>query len=172
MDMLSGVAIKNTIIPRNLELQANISDQPARSPAGQSDNGERSAGREGVKVDLSVEGLKASASAQKAGNSSQASQAKEIEKVRQRIKELQQEIQEQQAQLQAIQADKRLTPEEKAARTSAISQQLASLNSSLASATSQLMEALKGRPKTSGGEGVQPLPYVHHDASPISSSSS
>lgn len=172
MDMLSGVAIKHTVIPRNLELPANLSSQPAHAPAVQSDNGERSSAREDIKVNLSVEGLKASASAQKAGNSSQASQAKEIEKVRERIKELQQEIQEQQAQLQAIQADRRLTPEEKAARTSAISQQLASLNSALTSATSQLMEALKGRPKTSGADGVQPLPYVHHEAAPTSTSSS
>lgn len=114
-----------------------------------------------VKVEISTEGLKALAAGGSSGPSAQ-SQAKEIEKIRERMKELQQQIQEQQAQLQAVQANKQLTPEEKAQQSSAISQQIAGLNSALASAMAQLMEAIKGHPDNPGADGVQPLPFVQH----------
>jgi chromosome segregation ATPase len=165
MDALSGVAMNTTIIFTHRALQANVSAQPAPSSSEEANYGGTSPVRDEIKVNLSVEGLKASALIQKAAGSVP-SQAKEIEKIRERIKELQQKIQEQQAQLQAIQSDTRLAPEVRLSRTSAIGQQLASLNSSLATATSELMAALKGRSETNGGDGVQPLPYVHNNAAP------
>lgn len=168
MDSLSGVTINQNFIPSSRD---RTEARPASSAVDSAAETGGSSNRNSVAVTISVEGLKASSSAQKSGNSA-SNEAKQIEKIRERIKELQKQIQEQQAQLQAIQADQRLSAEEKTSRVSAINQQLASLNGNLAGATAQLMEALKGAGTAKGADAVQPLPFVQHDPMPASSSSS
>ena len=162
MSGISGITINNNVIPSSRELRVDTATKPADLLAQNDLPSGAPATRDSVKVDLSVEGLQASASAHNNEASSASNQAKEVEKIRERMKELQEKIQEQQAQLQAIQGDRSLSPDEKTQRISAISQQLASLNSSLASAAAQLMEALKGHSKMAGTDGVQPLPFVQH----------
>jgi TolA-binding protein len=121
---------------------------------------------ESVKVTLSLEGLKAAASSKSSDVIASNAQAKRVEKIREQIKELQEKIREQQAELQSIQTSKGLSADQKVQRISAVSQQLAGLNSALAGMSAQLMEALKGQNQAAGGEGVQPLPFVRHDATP------
>jgi chromosome segregation ATPase len=161
MNTLSGVTIHHSDIPANRDIGAQITVQPALIANEVSSHAQT---RDAVKVNLSVEGLQASASAQSASKKPASNEDKDIAKIRERIKELQQAIQEQLAQLQSIQSSKNVSDDEKTQRIEAINQQLASLNASLASATAQLMEALKGKPKTAGAEGVQPLPFVQHES--------
>ncbi|WP_346830080.1 hypothetical protein ABDX87_23810 [Pseudomonas abietaniphila] len=168
MNTLSGLTIHHSIIPSNRDIDARITVQPALTAAEVSSSIQP---RDAVKVNLSVEGLQAFASAQSDSKKPANTEAKEIAKIREHIKELQKALQEQQAQLQSIQSSKNVSDDEKTQRIQAINQQLASLNASLASATAQLMEALKGKPKTAGAEGVQPVPFVQHGA-PASGSDS
>ncbi|MFJ3486801.1 hypothetical protein ACIPL1_25830 [Pseudomonas sp. NPDC090202] len=163
MNTLSGVAINHSVIPANRQLQLETPETRHQATTAELPEVAVPATRPAVKVDLSVEGLQASASADKPKDSPAAQQAKEVAKIRERMKELQQKLQEQQAQLQAIQGDSSLTPEEKTQRSSAIIQQIAGLNAEFASATAQLMEALRGKPKLPGADGVQAVPYVKHE---------
>lgn len=170
MSTLTNVSINHsgTAAQKNLN-----SDRPTMKihALGSDANPEAPITREGVKVDLSMEGLRASASSATSKSSSEANQAKQLQQIREQIKELQQQIQEQQAEMQAILANRSLSDEEKTRAVSTIAQQLANLNGSLASATAELLEAMQGKPKLSGSDAVHPLPFVHHSTEAPSSQS-
>jgi hypothetical protein len=170
MSPINGISINHVALPISSDPLVSIAGQP--SPQADSQPVAPTAPNASVKVALSVEGLRASASASapSASTSTAAAQAKEMAQIRERIKELQQQIQEKQTELQAAQADRNLSAEQKSQRVSAASQQLASLNAALATATTQLLTAMKGKPELGGADSVQPIPYVKASGPQASSS--
>ncbi|MBZ9780553.1 hypothetical protein K9857_03190 [Pseudomonas sp. REP124] len=163
MNSITGTSFNHNAT-HTRELQLNIpTAQPVKAATEPATAPTSMPPRESVKVNLSLEGLKASASSSDTKASPAKDDAKMVEKIRKQMQELQEKIQEQQAQLQAVEANRNLSPEEKAQRVSAINQVLAGLNSSLASATAQLMLALKGTPEMKGGDAIQPMPFVRHE---------